>query len=103
MEMEEYQHRALVSADNRTGLYIAVPIYFCILGVAAFYSYRKLNKQVNEGTTDYVTGHYLAGRSFGPVVTAGTVFASLFSGYTVVGIPNECFKVGFYGCKFCFV
>ena len=46
-----------------------------------------------------VTGHFLAGRTFGPIVTAGTVFASLFSGYTVIGIPNESFKVGFYGCE----
>ena len=38
--------------------------------------------------------HYLGGRTFGPLVTAGTVFASLFSGYAVVGIPNEAFRYG---------
>jgi Na+/proline symporter len=27
-------------------------------------------------------------------MTAGTVFASLFSGYTVIGVPNEAFRNG---------
>lgn len=44
-----------------------------------------------------VVGHYLGGRSFGPLVTGATIFASLFSGYTVVGVPNESFQRGFYG------
>ena len=29
--------------------------------------------------------YLLLGRGFGPILTAGTVFASCFSGYTVVG------------------
>ena len=45
------------------------------------------------------SGHYLGGRAFGPILIAGTVFASLFSGYTVVGIPNESFKGGFQGFR----
>jgi Na+/proline symporter len=41
-----------------------------------------------------LTAHYLGGRDFGPLLTAGTVFASLFSGYTVIGVPNEAFRNG---------
>ena len=44
-----------------------------------------------------MAGHYLGGRSFGPFITGATIFASLFSGYTVVGVPNESFRLGFYG------
>ena len=33
-------------------------------------------------------------QTFGPFLTAGTVFASIFSGYTVVGIPNEAYNKG---------
>ena len=42
---------------------------------------------------------YMQGRTFGPWMTAGTLFASLFSGYTVVGIPNESFTKGFYAFR----
>ena len=41
-----------------------------------------------DGTNDHLSAHYLGGRSFGPIVSAGTVFASFFSGYTVVGVVN---------------
>jgi solute:Na+ symporter, SSS family len=46
-----------------------------------------------------LTAHYLGGRDFGPLLTAGTLFASLFSGFTVVGIPNEAYKFGFYSMR----
>lgn len=53
----------------------------------------------HEGTNDALTTHYLAGRSFGPVVMSGTLFASLFSGYTVVGVPNEAFYTGWFSLR----
>ena len=52
-----------------------------------------------DGVADQLTSHYLGGRAFGEVTIAGTVFASLFSGYTVIGIPNESFRRGFYGFR----
>ena len=94
-------HRSLDTAvvDTQQGLYIAIPVYFGALCIIAFYSYQRLHKQVMSGNTDIVTGHFLGGRSFGPLMTAGTTFASLFSGYTVVGIPNESFASGFIGFR----
>jgi solute:Na+ symporter, SSS family len=51
----------------------------------------------------------LGGRDLGPLLTAGTLFASLFSGYTVVGVPNEAYKFGWFAlrwiptaCSMCF-
>ena len=87
----------MVSEENRGGLYVAIPVYFVMLGVVAYFSRRRLKHLERTEETDQLTGHYLGGRSFGPMITAGTVFASLFSGYTVVGVPNESFRKGFYG------
>lgn len=81
---------------NRLGLYVTIPIYFCILFVVAFISYRRVQRQIGDGVADHLTSHYLGGRSFGEFTIAATVFASLFSGYTVIGIPNESFRRGFY-------
>lgn len=41
-----------------------------------------------------MSAHYLGGRSFGPILTAGSLFAELFSGYTVTGIPNAAYATG---------
>jgi len=82
----------MVSEENRTGLYIALPCYFSVLVTAAFLAYKKTEVQKSDGVNDQLSAHYLGGRGFGPLVTAGTLFASLFSGYTVVGVPNESYK-----------
>eukprot|EP00578_Thalassiosira_sp_NH16_P011569 CAMPEP_0181121150 /NCGR_PEP_ID=MMETSP1071-20121207/24574_1 /TAXON_ID=35127 /ORGANISM="Thalassiosira sp., Strain NH16" /LENGTH=730 /DNA_ID=CAMNT_0023205929 /DNA_START=48 /DNA_END=2240 /DNA_ORIENTATION=- len=89
----------MVSEENRAGLYVAIPVYFVILALVAYVSNRKLKRLEKNQQTDQLTGHYLGGRSFGPIVVAGTIFASQFSGYTVVGVPNESFRTGFYGFR----
>ena len=52
---------------------------------------RRLSHKTSE---DVLTAHFLGGRSFGSVVLFGTMFASLFSGGTVVGIPEEAYETG---------
>lgn len=89
----------MVSEENRTGLYVTIPLYFCILGLATYYAHRKMKHMANEGMNDQMSAHYLGGRSFGPLVTAGTMFASQFSGYTVVGVPNEAFRTGWQALR----
>mmetsp|Transcript_8849 Transcript_8849/g.22288 ORF Transcript_8849/g.22288 Transcript_8849/m.22288 type:complete len:84 (-) Transcript_8849:4712-4963(-) len=78
----------MVSEDHRTGLYIALPIYFVLITGCAVWAYYRVEKMKKDGTNDHLSAHYLGGRSFGPLVSAGTVFASFFSGYTVVGVVN---------------
>lgn len=50
-------HRGLVTeeqtvSDNMRGLYFSIPVYFVVLGIAAFVSYRRMHKQIMEGSTD---------------------------------------------------
>jgi len=78
----------MVSADNRLGLYVALPVYFVLLTGCAVYAYVRVERIKRLGISDHLSAHYLGGRSFGPLLTAGTVFASFFSGYTVVGVVN---------------
>ena len=89
----------MVSSEHRDLLYAIIPLYFGILALSAAWAYRRMNKMNREGGGDQLSSHYLGGRSFGPLLTAGTVFASLFSGYTVVGIPNEAYKLGWYALR----
>lgn len=89
----------MVSQENRLGLYVAIPLYFAILGIAAILSHKRVKQMERNAQTDQLSAHYLGGRSFGPIVIAGTIFASQFSGYTVVGVPNESFRNGFVGFR----
>lgn len=89
----------MVSADNRTGLYVTVPIYFCLLAGAAFWAYKRMENMKHQGVADKLSAHYLGGRDFGPLMTAGTLFASLFSGYTVIGVPNEAYRLGWFSIR----
>ena len=42
-----------------------------------------------------VSSHFLASKNFGSIILLLTTFASVFSGYTVVGVPNEAGNNGF--------
>jgi len=84
----------MVSAEHRLGLYITIPIYFCVLACATIWAYKRMARMASQGTADKLSAHYIGGREFGPIITAGTLFASLFSGYTVSGIPAEAFTQG---------
>ena len=86
-------------SNNLIGIYIALGIYFALLSLAALAGYFKMkrNKQQNqqEGKVeDVLEAHYLGNRDFGPIQTAGSSFSSFFSGYTVVGVPDEAYYNG---------
>jgi len=93
----------LVSSEQQNGLYVTIPIYFVTLAGCAIWANRKNRSEYlepgKEGEgghfTDRLSTHYLGGRSIGPLLSAGTIFASFFSGYTLVGIPREAFHNGF--------
>ena len=90
-----------LNSDNLIGLYIAFGAYFLSLCCAALVAYRRihardaaLSQSGEETKHEVIEAHYLGNRSFGPLLTAGSLFASFFSGYTVVGVPNEAFNTG---------
>eukprot|EP00978_Attheya_sp_CCMP212_P006957 scaffold16242_cov55-Attheya_sp.AAC.4 len=88
----------MAEETDLTGLYVAVPIYFAAMACAAIWAHSRTNALEASGK-DKLTAHYLGGRAFGPLLTAGTMFASLFSGYTVVGIPNEAYRTGWLALR----
>lgn len=49
--------------------------------------------------SDTLSAHYIGGRDFGPWLMCGTLFASMYSGYTVVGIPNEAYAYGWIALR----
>eukprot|EP00310_Coccolithus_braarudii_P016784 CAMPEP_0183352634 /NCGR_PEP_ID=MMETSP0164_2-20130417/29563_1 /TAXON_ID=221442 /ORGANISM="Coccolithus pelagicus ssp braarudi, Strain PLY182g" /LENGTH=753 /DNA_ID=CAMNT_0025525115 /DNA_START=56 /DNA_END=2318 /DNA_ORIENTATION=- len=84
-------------AEAKIGLYVTVPLYMLFIVCTGLYTYLKNRSQMQTSMQgeEALSQHYLGGRSFGPFVTMMTLFASLFSGYTVIGIPAEAASDGF--------
>ncbi len=76
------------------GLIIAIPIFLGINALLAVVGARWMNRLSHDSSEDALTAHYLGGRSFGPWLTLGTTFATMFSGFVVIGIPNDAFNYG---------
>ena len=72
-----------LTEDQLLGLYICIPVYFVLLSAAAFWAHKRMETLVHDKVSDQLSAHYLGGQSFGPLLTAGTVFASIFSGSTI--------------------
>lgn len=69
---------------------------YALLQVVAVVGTIRTRQLKHTTSEDALTAHYLGGRSFGPLVLFGTMFASLFSGGTIVGMPQEAYYTGKY-------
>lgn len=78
--------------EVHAGVWVVIVIYFALLfGILAWVKMCDVPGEADKPLVD----HYLAGRKLGPIVLGTSLAASLFSGYTVVGIPAEAFNAGF--------
>eukprot|EP01084_Bolivina_argentea_P132592 233995_1 len=86
--------------------YILVALYILAMIIVTIIAKSKNKKEdlslestsTNSSYT-VVTTHFLASKNFNTFVLLLTTFASVFSGYTVVGMPNESGKIGFISIR----
>jgi len=69
-------------------------VFLLSLAVWGFYKTSKL-----KTTKEKIDDHFVASRGLGLSVLALTVFATVFSGYTVVGVPGEIWAYGYFGLR----
>lgn len=82
------------TSNYGTGVYVTVSLYMAFLLTIAFLSWFR-----NKNTESTVSSHYLASKSFGPIVLSFTLFATMYSGYTVVGVPTDAYVNGWMSLK----
>jgi Na+/proline symporter len=82
-------HASAEDASYGSGPLVVLGLYICgIMGIAVLgYRHRA------EDTMD---DHYLARGSLGNTVLVLSTFASLFSGYTVIGVPGNAYRQGYF-------
>ncbi|KAK3252860.1 hypothetical protein CYMTET_37865 [Cymbomonas tetramitiformis] len=81
-------------AGDRTGLYVLMGVYNVAIFSVAVYSYLSNTAQVARGNS-FVKTHFAAGKDFKAGVLFLTTFSTVFSGYTVVSVPDEASGSGF--------
>ena len=59
--------------ETNIGLMIAVPLFLFINASLAYAGGRLMIKMQHKSSEDVLTAHYLGGRSFGPVLSIGTM------------------------------
>jgi Na+/proline symporter len=82
--------------DTVTPVYLCMAFYvLAMLGVSIIANRQNAAAEHEGGDDAAVSEHFLGGKGFGVVVLTLTTLATVFSGFTVVGVPNEAGKSGF--------
>jgi len=69
-----------------TGAVISITIYFVAMLAIGFYAWRK--------STADIKGYLLGGRDLGPAVAALSAGAADMSGWLLMGLPGETYRIG---------
>eukprot|EP01083_Nonionella_stella_P282956 963031_1 len=84
-------------ASENWPTYVVLALYvLATLGVTIAANIK--NKDPTDSSS-HITKHFLASKNFGSILLTFTTFASVFSGYTVVGVPNEAGAKGFFAVR----
>jgi len=93
-----------IPVDDSTGplVWVFLGAYLCFLLCIAAYGFAKtmgLCGLKKVAADDGLKDHFVANRSLGYMVLTLTVFATVYSGYTVVGVPGEVWSAGLFGFR----
>uniref|UniRef100_A0A0G4HUP1 Sodium/solute symporter n=1 Tax=Chromera velia CCMP2878 TaxID=1169474 RepID=A0A0G4HUP1_9ALVE len=96
------------SSDIGWGAWLIIGLYLASTLVVGFVAFRRGRRSAETGQSGKSGGgdgggilqqHFLAGRGLGIVVLTMTQLATVFSGYTLVGVPAEAYRRGFYSLR----
>ena len=79
-----------------TGIYVTLFLYLVLTAFVTWLANRdNREEETREGETTLVKTHFMGGKNLGLFVLYLTTFATYFSGYTCVGVPNDAFTQGY--------
>lgn len=76
-------------------VWVFISAYLTFLLCLAAYGWWSTKQKGLTTVEEHITDHFVAGRGFNFIVLSLTVFSTVYSGYTVVGVPEEVFNTGF--------
>eukprot|EP01083_Nonionella_stella_P142206 439539_1 len=84
-------------ASEHWPTYVVLSVYVLATILVTVAANIKNNDPADQ--TSHISKHFLASKNFGTIILTFTTFASVFSGYTVVGVPNEAGSKGFFAIR----
>lgn len=81
--------------EQNIALYAAIVLYLLVLVVVAAVAYRR--KRAAASTSGVLEAHF--GGSFNAPLLILTTFSTVYSGFTVTGIPSEAYHRGFISLR----
>jgi len=88
-------YEAEVQQTDNVGLYVIVGVYLGLLTLIAKLAHSRKRKEIAE--KGQVRAHFSG--SYGSFVLMLTTFSTVYSGFTVTGIPDEAFAKGFVSLR----
>ena len=86
----------MTDSDTALPVYLCLGFYVCaMLFVTGIANRQNSAAEEEEGDKSAVSQHFLGGKSFGTITLTLTALASVYSGFTVVGVPNEAGGKGY--------
>lgn len=82
----------------RVDLYYVFAIYLAFVFAIAIYIFFEKKNKPQE--LDNIGEHFLAGKNTNIFILCATTFSTIFSGYTMIGVPAEAYEDGtcMHGC-----
>lgn len=80
--------------SDRSAFFTVFGFYVAVLLGISFYSFQR-----EQAADDKYLFHFFGGKSYSPVVLFMSLFSTIFSAYTVVGVPNEAAYAGFFSLR----
>ena len=74
--------------------YVTLGVYLASMFVVTIIANRQKRRDDKE-----LSSHFLGSKNFGSAILLLTTFATVFSGYTVMGVPNEAGNMGFISIR----
>ena len=81
----------MMSLSLGFGAIVVISIYLGLMIGLGVLARSRISKRDGESLSEF----YLAGRSLGPLVLLLTLYATQYSGNTVVGYPAEASRLGY--------
>jgi Na+/proline symporter len=88
--------------QNRAAFLVVLGFYVCWMLSIAIGSYvRGQGRQKKRGSTQEAVyeQHFMGGKAYGGFMLFAGTFSSVFSGYTVIGVPAEAAGLGFFALR----
>lgn len=85
--------------SDKSGFFFTLGCYCVLLLALASVSYFLNKRDAETDESKAYSAHFMGSKSFGWLISLLTFFSTIYSGYTINGVPSEAGSLGFYSVR----